>query len=285
MLLSKLKMTLAVLLLIGAFGAVVQFLQASGPQSKQTQTVENSVEKKPALAESKDDPLQLQIAKILKGHGGEKLEKLKTFSWMVKTESTISPETRTQQTFVQFPDKVRDEISHVGREAGKLIFVKNKDKRWRKTNDDETVPNEQQVPEERLRYFGPRSLLRLKDPEMVVSLLGERMVGDTSLLGDRSAICIKISRKDRTPMITFDSSNESDEIQLYFDKDSGLLLKEEFISHTELSIEVFYSSYKEINGIPVAHKRIQRWNGEVNNRSEIEFKIEEKIDPKLFEKP
>lgn len=293
MLLSKLKATIAMLaavcIIAAGVGLPFYHIRAAVPAEVEgRQPVLNAIAENPATQpDSKDEALQTQIAKVLKAHGGEeKLEKLKTFTYRVKTECTISPGSKDHQLFVQLPDKARLEGNYMERENVKFIIVNNKDQKWRKLNDDEAgkYPG---MPEGFLKYVGPRSLLRLKDPEMTVSLLGERMAGDTgSLLGDRPAICIRLSRKDGKKIIPFDEFNHSavDDIQLYFDKDSCLLLKEEF-TYSNLNVEVFYSKYKTIDGIPIAQTRTQRANGDVNYRSEIEFKIEDKLDAKLFEKP
>jgi hypothetical protein len=177
-------------------------------------------------------------------------------------------------------------VSYDGREKAKLIMVKNGDKTWRKLNDGETTAD-RGAPEEALLFVGPRALLRLTDPAMKVTLLGERMAGDTAaLLGDHATICVKLSRKDGkrlVPLHAFAGMGVN-EVLLYFDKERNLLLKEEW-DYLDLHCELFYSDYKVFNGIAVARKVIQRTNGEVNYRSEVEFAIVDRLDARLFQKP
>jgi len=129
--------------------------------------------------------------------------------------------------------------------------------------------------------------LRLKDPAMKVSLLGERMAGDTAaILGDRAAICVELARKDGKKFLPLHAlmGMQVNEVRLYFDKDSGLLLKEEW-DYGDSQFEHFFTGYKAFNGIPVAQKIVERTNGEVIYRSEVDFNIVDKLDGKLFRKP
>src|SRR5204863_7229902 len=101
-------------------------------------------EKPEAPPGPKDEAVKSQIAKVLKAHGGaESLEKLKTFTMRVKTSCVIADDNQDRQYFVQAPDQVRLELKLDGRETekliGKLIFVKNGDKKWRKINDGESA--------------------------------------------------------------------------------------------------------------------------------------------------
>jgi hypothetical protein len=164
-------------------------------------------------------------------------------------------------------------------EKGRLIMVKNGDKKWQKIGDEEVGAH--RSPAERpVKFCGPRALLSLKDPAMKVSLLGGYRVGDHAAIG------IKLSRKDGKLVAPLHAiaSMAVNEVRLNFDKEKGLLLKEEW-DFRDLHCEVFHSDYKMFNGIAVAQKRVQRMNGVVNHRCEVEFKIVDKLDAKLFQKP
>jgi hypothetical protein len=129
--------------------------------------------------------------------------------------------------------------------------------------------------------------LRLKDPAMEVSLLGEKKVrDDAALLGDRVAICIGLARKDGNDLLLLGPDligrGKVKEVNLYFDKDNGLLLKEECRDQGS-KVELFYSDYKRVNGIPVAQKIVRRMDGGVNYRSEVEVSIVDKLNTKLFQ--
>jgi RNA polymerase sigma factor (sigma-70 family) len=297
MLLTKLKIVTAVLLVIAVLGAGLAGLnyhaQAAEPaRGEQTEPVKDAKAEQPAPQPGpKDEAVKSQIARVLKAHGGEEsLGKLKTFTLKVKTsrvlDGVISDDNTDHHFYVQLPDKVRAELNVAGRETGKIIAVKNGDKKWRKINDGEAADYEFSG-EDLTKYLGPRAILRLNDPAMEVSVLGERMVGDTgSVFGDRAAICVKVARKDRKGFspLHFDRSGLVNEVRLYFDKDSNLLLKEEWDAHN-LHFEIFCAGYKMVNGVAVAQKLVQRTDGGVNYRSEVEFNVVDKLDAKLFQKP
>ena len=76
------------------------------------------------------------------------------------------------------------------------------------------------------------------------------------------------------------------EVRLSFNKDSGLLLKEEFSAFgARQRVEIFYSDYKVSGGIPLAQRLVPRTDGHVNYRSLVEFKRVDRFDEKLFKKP
>jgi hypothetical protein len=50
--------------------------------------------------------------------------------------------------------------------------------------------------------------------------------------------------------------------------------------------EVLYGDYKEVKGIPIAHKIVNKSGGSVTSEVEVvEFKIVDELDAKLFQKP
>lgn len=292
MLLCKLKIAISVLLVVGCVvlgtANLSHMTQAAGPIREVQDQEINAAQTEPLLAQSGPDgeAARAQIDKILKVHGGEdRLRKLTTFTMTLGTASTISSQKDQYRFSVQLPDLARMEVMADGDRMGKLVSVKNGDKQWQKVNDGEVV--ECKIAKGALEFLGPRALLRLKDPAMKVTVLGERMAGDTeALLGDRAAICVELARKDGKqffPLHAF-TGGTVEEVKLYFDKESGLMLKEEFEVHQQ-RLEIFYTDYKVIGGIPVAQKLVHRTDGSVNYRSTVEFNVVDKLDAKLFEKP
>jgi hypothetical protein len=167
-----------------------------------------------------------------------------------------------------------------------MVVVWCGDKGWKKVDNRETTDWPKPGGDEGFKYVGPRALLRLKDTGMKVSLLGERKAGDhTALLGDRTALCLQLARADGKEWLPAHLllGQRVKEVRLYFDKESGLLLKEEL--NDPHHIEIFYSDYQVFNGIPVAQKLAQRTDGEVIYRSEVEFHPADRLDAKLFQKP
>ncbi|QJW99861.1 RNA polymerase sigma factor [Frigoriglobus tundricola] len=282
MLLNKLKTATAVLLLVGVLVGGVA-LKCHTRASEPSQPAGAPV----PPPDPADAALQAIIAQVLKAHGGEeRLKKLETFTFRTTTSCVTVGDTKDCRFFVRLPEQVRAEVSHEGRESARVLLVTNGEQRWRKLNDGETTAGSAGTMEV-VKFVGPRALLRLKDPEMKVSLVGERPVGDTgSLLGDRAAICVRLVRKDGKKFAPLHELNcgSVDEVRLYFDTGSHLLLKEEF-EDRNWKTEVFHSNYKTISGIAVAQKLTGRTNGEVNYRSEVEFRVKEKLADTLFEKP
>ena len=282
MLLNKLKTATVVLLLATALGAGMA-LNRNSTASEPLQPTSAPVPR-PDPAEV---ALQSLIAKVLSAHGGEeRLKKLEVFSFRSKTSCTITNDTQDCRFFVRLPDKARAEVANEGRESARVIVVNNVDQKWRKLNDGETTAGSG-ITKEVVTYLGPRALLKLKDPEMNVTLRGEHPVGDTgSLLGDRTAVCVQLTRKDGKKFVPLHDLNSGlvVEVGLYFDRETHLLLKEQFQTPNE-KIETFHAHYKTVGGIAVAQKLTRRTNGEVNYRSEVEFRIEEKLADTLFEKP
>jgi RNA polymerase sigma factor (sigma-70 family) len=294
MLLSKLKAATAVLLVVGALfaGAAYQSYRTVAAEPARVERAQPNPDQKaeqPAPPrDPKDEAVKAQIAKVLKAHGGEeKLGKIKTFTLRIKTSSVNTDDRQVYHVFVQPPDQAREEVSIEGRETAKLILVKNGDKKWRKLNDGEATEGHAFAEDATVTFLGPRALLRLKDPAMEVSMLGERLVGDTgSVFGDRAAVCVKLARKDGKDTWTLHAFGfgRVNEVRLYFDKDSGLLVKEEW-DHQDIPYEIFYTDYKTVNGVAVARRLVHRGNGGVTYRSEVEFNSVDKLDAKLFQKP
>jgi hypothetical protein len=81
------------------------------------------------------------------------------------------------------------------------------------------------------------------------------------------------------------------EVRLYFDKESGLLVKGERSVHDKLKgkdvvEESYYSDYKNINGAERPRKRTVKRAGKPFLKVEFtDVKVEEKVDPKTFAEP
>jgi hypothetical protein len=306
MLLTKLKTATVVLLVIAALGAGAAFqsykARAVEPDNPgRAEVVKDAKPEKPdRQPAAQDEAVKSQIANVLKAHGGEeKLRNLKTFTMRVKISSTS--QTQEFHFFIQHPDQARGEMKFdkfMGfqtpqgtivqnlTESHKFVVVRNGEKRWQKVNDGEATEGGGPA-EESWKFIGPRAMLRLKDPAMKVSLLGERMAGDTAaILGDRAAICVGLARRDGEKFVPLYPliGMQVNEVRLYFDKDTGLLLKEEW-DYGSTPFENFFTDYKVFNGIPVAQKIVQRTEGAVTYRTEVEFNIVDKLDANLFQKP
>ena len=72
-----------------------------------------------------------------------------------------------------------------------------------------------------------------------------------------------------------------DEVKYFFDSQSGLLIK-----RGAPGWETLYSNYKPLDGIPVAREITHKRKGKVSLTTKVfEFKVVDRHDPALFEKP
>ena len=87
------------------------------------------------------------------------------------------------------------------------------------------------------------------------------------------------------------SSKGHKDMTLYFDKDSGLLVKSRKKSKDpsggqEVEAETYYKDYKEVNGTKQSMKQLLKHDGKKFLEAEVtDMKLLDKIDPSTFEKP
>jgi hypothetical protein len=114
--------------------------------------------------------------------------------------------------------------------------------------------------------------LPLKTKDFKVEAVGEEKVGD------KPAEVLKVTGPD------------GKDFKLYFDKESGLPVKEVakvigFMGE-EFTQEVTFHDYKDFNGIKKATKTEVKRDGEKFMEGEIlEFKVLDKVEPKTFDEP
>jgi hypothetical protein len=113
----------------------------------------------------------------------------------------------------------------------------------------------------------------LKDKEYALSKLDDIKVGSKPAAG------IKVSSKGHK------------DVELYFDKKSGLLVKKAYKvidtdTSREVNSETVYTDFKEFDGLTLAGKFIETRDGKkVQDMELLEFERLKKVDPKEFEKP
>jgi hypothetical protein len=111
----------------------------------------------------------------------------------------------------------------------------------------------------------------LKDQRFALSALGE------TKLNDRPALGVKVSAKERR------------DVDLYFDKETGLLVKsvaKVVLRMQETDQEIRYSGYKDVEGLKWPMKAVQYRNGNKYAETEItELKFLEKGDDSVFSVP
>jgi hypothetical protein len=235
---------------------------------------------KPDDGESGD--VQQLIARFLKAAGGEDRlaqPRAYTFKEVLTTTTRANPAgtVAKQAHYMQPPDKSRIEVeSQEDGKPVKSILVKNGNKGWTKREGERREMSRGGIAStfETQRSFGYKFLLILKDPAYDAAPLGESKVGDRVVIG------VKLTPK---PM----AGPGARERRLYFDKQSGLLVKSEVGAGTTYS-EIMWGDCRMVDGIAVPHRvtyAIKREEGLTYDRVYSDFRFADKFDPQLFEAP
>jgi outer membrane lipoprotein-sorting protein len=159
-------------------------------------------------------------------------------------------------------------------------MVVNGDKGWIKLNDMLMEMNEDGVAEQREQMFSNwhafAMLASLNDKQFELSTLGETEIEKRKAMGIRAA------------------SKGHRDLNLYFDKETGLPLKGEWrvkdvqgvAGGNEVTQEVFLSDYKDVDGMKIAMKAVIKWDGKLYVDAEFSnYKLEQKLDDDVFAKP
>ncbi len=229
-----------------------------------------------ALAE---EPKPEQIVdKAIRASGGEdRLKGLKGFTYKTRTVFEKGP-TWSYEYAADVPLRYRSEIT-VG-DAGSIrsIVVIDGDQGWLKMGADTTPYPPTFVDSMKkytIRYLGPRSMLRLRDrlnnPRCQISTVAE------CTIDGHPAVGLRMKLQDG-PQETW-----------YFDKETGLLLKEESVSKRfegeDTVYATTYSDYKMIAGFQMACKVANYQDGKLTSTRELlDFKVGTP-GPEAFAKP
>lgn len=220
------------------------------------------------------------IDKAIKAHGGEEaLGKIKAYSWEAKAKMFFGGNesaAKLKQT-VRGLDHFKQEFEgDFGGNAVSGVSVLAKDKAWINFNGMGGPMDETQTANAiRGAYINgiAVTILPLKGKEFKTTLAGEEKVGD------KPAIGVKATGPD------------GKDVTLYFDKESGLLVKlvaegMAGFGGDEFKQEVLLSDYKEAGGIKKAMKSKVLRNGEAFIDQEMtEFKVLDKVDDSTFAEP
>jgi hypothetical protein len=157
-----------------------------------------------------------------------------------------------------------------------VVNVMDGGKGWSKVGDAVTELDKDAVAEaaEKQHVGWVASLVPLVDGKgYTLATTGEQMVGKTKAVG------VKVTAKGRR------------EVDLYFDKDTGLLVKHESRvkdegSGQEVQEETVHSDYKDVQGIKQAMKLITKRDGKEHLDVEVsDVQLSEKLDDGVFVKP
>jgi hypothetical protein len=226
-----------------------------------------------------DKDVSAILDKAIKALGGEeKLSKVKAASW--KTKGTISFGGNDNEfsgaSTVQGLDHFRSTFEgEFGGNKIEGVTVLAKDKGWRKFGDNLMEMDDSAVDNEKRTVYLqviPMTLTPLKGNAFKAQAAGEKKVDG------KQAVGIKV----KPP--------KGKDFTIYFDKETGLPLQTvaEVMGFMgdEFTQETTYSDYKDFGGLKRATKVVSKRDGEKFIDTTItEFKVLDKVDPKMFEEP
>ncbi len=232
----------------------------------------------PAQADDAADARAI-IEKAVKAHGGqEKLDKLPATT--VKFKGTfhgmgegipVSGEISTQGN-----DKQRIDLEiEAGGQKIPIIIIVAGDKGWTKIGKDTMEMDKDAIAEAKEQAYAAwvTTLAPLKDKKFTLATIGEVKIEKRPALG------VKVTSKNHR------------DVDLYFDKETGMLVKTETrvkddMTGQEVNEEAFPSDYKDVQGTKQAHKFSTKRNGKLFIEGEAsEVKLYDKLDASTFEKP
>jgi hypothetical protein len=212
----------------------------------------------PGVAARAQEPRPEEIIdKAIRAHSGA--ERLAGLSAFALKERMVYPDAATWDTqiVVQLPGRYRSERTiSSGGESSTSLIVLDGDQGWMKSNDVVTPYPKTflaSMQKDTVPYMGPRSILRLrarqKNPACQFTTSGEGTVEGRPAVGLRMKL-------EGGPEATW-----------YFDKETGLLLKEEqrtkrFEGEDEV-VENVYGDYQTCDGFPIARKATHQHDGKV----------------------
>ena len=232
----------------------------------------------PARADDAADARAL-VEKAVKAQGGqEKLDKLPaltvTFKGTFHGMGDGIPMSGTIST--QGADKQRVEIEvEAGGQKVPIVIVVAGDKGWTKIVKELKEFDKDELAEAKEQAFASwvTTLAPLKDKQFKLATTGEIKVDNKPALG------VKVSCKGHR------------DVDLYFDKETGLLVKSETRvkdegTGQEVSEEGFVGEYKEFQGIKHAMKFTVKRSGKLFMEGELtDVQFAEKLDAGTFAKP
>jgi hypothetical protein len=217
------------------------------------------------------------VDKAMKAQGGEaKLAELPAAT--IKLKGTFhglgDAVTITGELATQGSDRQRFVIEgEAGGEKFRIVHVLNGDKGWTKVGDDVEELDKEELAEAKEGAYAEwvATLVPLKEKKFTLATLGEIKIDKRPALGVRV------------------SSKGHEDVNLYFDKETGLLAKSETRvkeDGQEMTEETYFSDYKEVQGTKQAMKFTTKRDDKLYLEVEItEYKLAEKLDESVFDKP
>ncbi|HVK10985.1 MAG TPA: hypothetical protein VM597_19610, partial [Gemmataceae bacterium] len=232
-----------------------------------------------AAAPVRADDARAVVEKALKAHGGaETLAKFPAVTVGFKgTFHGMGQEIpMTGQVTSQGVDRIKMDMEiEAGGQKIRVVNVITKDAGWTKVADNLMELGKDQLAEGLAQAHAGyvATLVPLKDKAYTLASTGEIKVNE------KPAVGVKVSTKGQR------------DVTLYFDKESGLLVKSEHLvkdegSGQEVQEETFYADYKEVQGTKQAMKFKVNRDGKLFMEGEAtEYHLSEKLDDNTFAKP
>ncbi len=228
---------------------------------------------------SGDDSARSLIDKAIRARGGEvALTRFPAFTWKGRAKIHAGGRSfrTTDEGAEDLPERLwgRSQWEENGTAVRETLVVTG-GRGWTVRDGKLEAMDKAEVAElrERMHSEWLTRLTPLKDKDYRLELLGVARVGDRPALG------VRVSREGHR------------DVRLYFDKESGLLLKEEYrikVVQTgrEYTEEVFYGDYKDVRGAKYAMHRTLRSGDNFSSEVDLtEVKPCEKLDDALFVRP
>jgi len=229
-------------------------------------------------ARAEDDAKKI-VERAIKAHGGEdNLVKFKastiTFKGDFHGMGAAIP--MSGQISTEGPDKVKVDVEvEAGGQKVRVVNVFDGEHVWAKIGDNLTELDKDSVAEAREKAHGGwvANLIPLRDKGYTLAPLGETKVND------KPAVGVKVKHKDHR------------DVDLYFDKETGLLVKSEMKvkeegSGQEVSEETTYAAYKDVEGTKQSTKITVKHDGKLYLEGEMsDHHLFEKLDAGTFAKP
>jgi len=232
----------------------------------------------PVAADDKID-IKAVIDKAIKAHGGkETLEKFKVSR--IKGKGTLHAMGADIEFSVvgvsELPNKLRSEIKlDIMGQSIEIVRVFDGKNGWQSAMGTTMELTDEQLDE--MKEEGHHNYIEAiytlaADKDLQITAVGEEKVDG------KPAIGLKVAKKGHK------------DVRVYFDKDSGLLVKMAYKSKDpagqEVDAQAFYRDYKDVQGTKVSMKQEVKHGDEKFIEATLsDVKLEEKADPSTFAKP
>lgn len=216
--------------------------------------------------------------KAIQAMGGARLAQAHAASWKASGTATINGEEVSFQADWTIQGDSQTHIDARAEANGSTInvwIVLNGNKGWASLSGVQEEMDKERLGEEHERAYLEwlTTLVPLHDKALKLTVLPAAKVAGHAAVG------LKVERKDRRP------------VQLYFDKDRGVLLKahmqvKDLLSGSDAEQDIYFQDYQKQDGVPHAAKVVFKRDGNPYLDMKIrDFKLEKKAPEKLFEKP